>query len=271
MNNSIYMSTGEFAKIAGVTKHTLFHYDDIGLFSPEIKLENGYRFYSIRQLEVFDVIWTLKELDMPLAEIKKYLAGRNPQAFVTFLEEEEKIIRDKIHHLKKNRQWLHDKRTLIKTAMNKSPEEIEISKVPEQYYIAASAPSLDDRVFAIHIGRLVHYCTELGIKSPYSIGYLQHYKNITQGIYDNYHTFYMLFDTPPKKADYKIKPAGTYLFAYHKGHFHFLSHAYQRLMEYARMHSLSLDKNFYEDDLLDELTVEGYDNYLTRIAVRILE
>ena len=54
MNNNMYFTTGEFARITGVTKHTLFHYDDIGLFSPEIKQDNGYRYYSVGQLEVFD-------------------------------------------------------------------------------------------------------------------------------------------------------------------------------------------------------------------------
>nr|WP_243686593.1 MerR family DNA-binding transcriptional regulator [Clostridioides difficile] len=32
-----YFTTGEFAKICGINKKTLFHYDDIGLFSPELK------------------------------------------------------------------------------------------------------------------------------------------------------------------------------------------------------------------------------------------
>ena len=44
----------------------MFYYDKIGLFSPEIKLENGYRFYSFDQLDVFDVIQTLRELDVSL-------------------------------------------------------------------------------------------------------------------------------------------------------------------------------------------------------------
>ena len=60
MNQERYIKTGEFAKLVGVTKHTLFYYDKIGLFSPEIKLENGYRFYSFDQLDVFDVIQTLR-------------------------------------------------------------------------------------------------------------------------------------------------------------------------------------------------------------------
>ena len=79
MNQERYIKTGEFAKLVGVTKHTLFYYDKIGLFSPEIKLENGYRFYSFDQLDVFDVIQTLRELEVSLEEIKGYMNQRSPK------------------------------------------------------------------------------------------------------------------------------------------------------------------------------------------------
>ena len=46
MDHNKYMTTGEFARRMGVTKNTLFHYDNIGLFSPEIVDTNEYRYYS---------------------------------------------------------------------------------------------------------------------------------------------------------------------------------------------------------------------------------
>ena len=49
MDHNKYMTTGEFARRMGVTKNTLFHYDYIGLFSPEIVDTNEYRYYSIYQ------------------------------------------------------------------------------------------------------------------------------------------------------------------------------------------------------------------------------
>ena len=47
------LTTGEFAKICNVKKHTLFHYDDIGLLKPDYYDENGYRFYSYSQLILY--------------------------------------------------------------------------------------------------------------------------------------------------------------------------------------------------------------------------
>lgn len=50
------ITTGEFAKMLGVNKQTLLHYDDIGLLSPEYKSANGYRKYSYNQFELFYII-----------------------------------------------------------------------------------------------------------------------------------------------------------------------------------------------------------------------
>ncbi|WP_268334816.1 MerR family DNA-binding transcriptional regulator, partial [Bacillus inaquosorum] len=36
-----HLTTGQFSKLMGVSKDTLFHYDRIGIFSPELKADNG--------------------------------------------------------------------------------------------------------------------------------------------------------------------------------------------------------------------------------------
>ena len=72
--SELYFTTGEFAKILGVKKHTLFHYDEIGLFSPVVKdEENNYRYYFVWQMDTFEVIRALQKLGMPLSEIREYM------------------------------------------------------------------------------------------------------------------------------------------------------------------------------------------------------
>ena len=60
--SELYFTTGEFARILGVRKHTLFHYDEIGLFSPALKEENGYRYYFVWQMDMFEGIRALQKL-----------------------------------------------------------------------------------------------------------------------------------------------------------------------------------------------------------------
>lgn len=62
----------EFAKIACTSRKTLQYYDEIGLFSPACVGENGYRYYSLHQLDQLALIAVLRDLGLPLREIKQY-------------------------------------------------------------------------------------------------------------------------------------------------------------------------------------------------------
>lgn len=269
INKDLYFTTGEFAKLAGVTKHTLFHYDKIGLFSPEIKLDNDYRYYSITQLDVFDVIWNLKELDMPLSDIKNYLDHKSPQALIKLLDEEEKIIDRKLAKLKKAKKLLQFKSNFIQKVLQKDFSRIELLETPTQYYILTHTSSSNDKELAKKIGELVTLGEKLGIKSPYGIGFLQYGTKIQQGIFNDYRHIYLLLDTPPKGVSYETKSGGKYLYGYHQGSWKQIGETYRRMIAYAREHELELDDLFFEDYLLDELTVNGPDNYVIQITVPV--
>ena len=68
-------SIGDFARLTGLTAHTLRYYEKEGLLEPERK-SNGQRFYSVRDLEWVTFIKRLKETYMPLKEIKQYATLR---------------------------------------------------------------------------------------------------------------------------------------------------------------------------------------------------
>ncbi|MGE6515726.1 MerR family transcriptional regulator [Lysinibacillus sphaericus] len=65
------LSIGEFSKICGVSTKTLRYYAEIGLITPDdINTENGYRYYSIKQLKKMLFINRLKSYHFSLEEIK---------------------------------------------------------------------------------------------------------------------------------------------------------------------------------------------------------
>jgi DNA-binding transcriptional MerR regulator len=61
----------EVAKLSGVTIKTLYHYQKIGLLMPESIGENGYRYYSDKELEKLQQILFYRELDFSLDKIKE--------------------------------------------------------------------------------------------------------------------------------------------------------------------------------------------------------
>lgn len=74
------LSIGEFSNICKVSTKTLRYYAEIGLILPEkINPENGYRYYSIEQLETMLFINRLKSYNFSLEEIKTILAAEESQ------------------------------------------------------------------------------------------------------------------------------------------------------------------------------------------------
>lgn len=118
MENNVqtHLTSGQFAKVMGISKDTLFHYDRLGILSPEFKAENGYRYYSINQMDVFKVISILKELEMPLKEIKEYLNKRSPQELIVLLGKEEAMLNSKIKQLQKMKSIISEKKRITQAA-----------------------------------------------------------------------------------------------------------------------------------------------------------
>jgi len=67
----------ELSKLAGVTPRTLRYYDAIGLLKPSRVGANRYRYYGEEGLIRLQQILFYRELDMPLAEIKKIMGRRD--------------------------------------------------------------------------------------------------------------------------------------------------------------------------------------------------
>lgn len=270
-NSKNYFTTGEFAKLMGVTKHTLFHYDKIGIFSPEVKGENDYRYYSVFQIEVFFVITSLKELNMPLKEIKKYLDKRSPKELIDLLEKEQKVIEDKIKELMQLKKFLSDKAKITKEAITLDVNKIIIEENEEEYLaISKVDTNMNEKAMMIAIAKHVNYCDENDIYSPYGMGEMIASDDVKNGIYDEYKYFYTkISDEEKNNIEIYKKEKGLYITAFHENGFYCIHKAYKRILKFAEENNFKVDKYFYEDVLLDELAVSGYNEFLIKISIKI--
>ena len=67
------MTIKEMSELTGVSARTLRYYDEIGLFHPNGRSEDGYRLYDEKELEVLRQILYFRELDIPLRSIKEII------------------------------------------------------------------------------------------------------------------------------------------------------------------------------------------------------
>ena len=63
----------ELSGITGISVRTLHYYDEIGLLTPTVKSEAGYRLYDDKALETLQQILFFREFDIPLKEIKSIM------------------------------------------------------------------------------------------------------------------------------------------------------------------------------------------------------
>lgn len=109
------LSIGEFSNICKVSTKTLRYYAEIGLILPnEINPENGYRYYSIEQLETMLMINRLKSYHFSLEEIKTILCSEEMR--------EEKLFRE----LSRKKKELADEIVKAQTILNQLKEDLAI-------------------------------------------------------------------------------------------------------------------------------------------------
>ena len=90
-------TTGELAKLCGVTVRTVQYYDGRGILSPSALSEGGRRLYSEEDLQKLKVICFLRELDLPISAIGQLLSEEQPQEVIQLLlEQQEKQLREEI-------------------------------------------------------------------------------------------------------------------------------------------------------------------------------
>jgi DNA-binding transcriptional MerR regulator len=69
------MSIGEFARRSRLSAKALRIYDGLGLLSPvRVDELSGYRYYSSEQLEAARLIAAFRQVGVPLAAVKEWLA-----------------------------------------------------------------------------------------------------------------------------------------------------------------------------------------------------
>jgi DNA-binding transcriptional MerR regulator len=74
------LTIGQFATVTHLNVRTLRRYHEAGLLEPAtVDPFTGYRYYSTDQIPPAQVIHRLRELDVPLAEIKAILSTDDPQ------------------------------------------------------------------------------------------------------------------------------------------------------------------------------------------------
>ena len=117
--------------------------------------------------------------------------------------------------------------------------------------------------------KLISSSTDIYTGLNYDVAFFQDYNRLKNKIYNQYTDIALLLKGRPSKLKYKMLPQGKYLTAYHIGHWDSIGEAYERMFAYKEANGISTDDIYIEYYVVDNLTADDINKYVTEISVRI--
>jgi len=267
-NNEKGLTAAQFARIHNINKSTLLYYDEIGLFSPAYKADNGYRYYTYRQSQVLEMILTLRELNMSIEEIKAYMNEPSADGLIGIFNDKIEEVNVSIRRLKEIKGLLVSRTRTLKAMKQLDFSQIQQVDYPEEYLFVSRVWDIDsaegEARTVIEHARKYHTHRMFN----HSFGTMMGQDSLLNHRFNEYEGFFTKIDRPIDSDALFIKPAGTYVRAYNVGDWDSIPGTYERILAYAGKYGLTFSGYAFEEGL-NEMAIKNMDEYVTQITIRI--
>lgn len=135
----------DVSEITGVSIRTLRYYDEIGLLKPTELTEAGYRLYDNKALEKLQEIMFFRELEIPLADIKKIMDNPNYDKEQALLAQKS-LLEQKRNRLNGIIELITDVMKGVNTMSFGAFSNEEVQKMVDHTLECMSKESLDEQV-----------------------------------------------------------------------------------------------------------------------------
>ncbi len=266
-------TVGELAKLTGLTKQMLIFYDKEGIFQPKyVDKHNRYRYYTADQIEILDSILILREMGIPLKEIKHHMQNRTAANTLELLHNQREASLQQIKHWNQIYHRIHQKILDLERYLSSESDSSLLITRPEEYLAIepVKAPyGLTEVDLALK--SLLRQAAQAEYPYYYKIGDMLSVTSLKQ---KQYLTFDYAFLPLSKEASnftgpLHRKPAGTYARAYHRGHYKDTGKTYEKLLQNIEQLGFLPADYAYEFCILDSLTTKNPKEYLTEIQILI--
>ncbi|MEO4052542.1 MerR family transcriptional regulator [Solibacillus sp. CAU 1738] len=268
--NDKLFTTGEFAKLCKVNKQTLIYYDQIGLLSPAVKNDKGYRFYTVYQYEFFSVIELLKDVGMSLKNIRQFMNNKSPENFLSLMNEQLKQVERKKQELEIIEQIIKKKIDLTTTALALDFSKIEVVHYPESHlYLSNNIQDCNEQDFFKEISDFIDILHRSKLDTGYPIGSITNKQQVLAGNYTNYTYLYMKQPNPIEQRQYFHVDEGDFVVGYHVGSEEKIADTYEKMLAFIDAQQLTMRHYIYEEYIYDAVVKDYEKEYVTKIMIEV--
>lgn len=266
---------GEMAKMHNIPESTLRYYDEKGIFHPSIvDPQTNYRYYTIDQFSLLDTIKFLRQLNISLKEIKKYIDERNPTYALNLLEKQQEMMLKKQREIEYALAKMKRKIEMMKEATGSKVNHVIFKKFPRRKITALTiAPNPTDSMFEYYIHSLQKNMKQID-DSLFSgdIGVTVSKEALFQNEFQSYNRVFILLDYMPFQVTTSdaIKE-GMYACSYHHGPYEETDGTYKELLRSIEKEGYEVSGDAIELALIDWSVTENPEEQVTEIQIPVVK
>lgn len=257
---------GDISKLYNISNDILRYYEKIGLLIPDVRGENGYRYYSESQLWKLNNIRSLRNLGVSLNEIIDFLNTRSIKKTKEMIKFQLKKIDENLRELLKLKEELELKKENIRYFENFSDYEIpRIKYYPKRYILLKNGKFKDENEINLELKKLKRKSEGDNdfIFTESEIGTVIKLEEWEKGNYSDYiGTFIITNEIKENFLD-----EGEYLTYFFSGDYINLSKHYKKLKEFIRENNYRVCGNIIELYHIEMHITENKEEYVTEIQI----
>jgi len=259
------LSIKDFSRLTGIKQSTLRYYDDIGLFTPTYRGENGYRYYLPQQIITINSIHMLHELDMSIKKISDIQTRRTPELMFDVFSDKEESLEIELAKMERSYNVVHTFKRMIQIGLASNEAIVETSYFGDLPVVIGP---VNDFGNSTHFyDTFLKFCSDakqyrIDLRLP--VG----------GLFTDFDTFCKSPSTPthffsvdPKGLD--KRPSGKFVSAFQRGYYGETGDLIDRMKKFIGDNGIKTVGPVYNIFLHDELSVNDPDNYLLHATVEV--
>lgn len=263
---------GELSKLFNISTDTLRHYDRIDLLKPNYDEKNNYRYYSIRDFFKLSRILFLKNLDISLEEIKKYMLNKNTERLLCLLKKKDEEIESKINRLTNLKKKIETKLEMLENTKHEL-DQVKIKKIPERIGVFLDTHGMENE-FGI---KQAFRENERYLKTSSLLIEGQVYtsvpkENIEKEYFDKFIYFIEIMSTDEEVCkQLQTIPEHEYACVTFLGPYRDMDKHYKELIEWIKKNGYRISGDSIEKNIVDYDFSDSEDEYVSEIQIPILK
>lgn len=269
-----YYTIGEISRLYGIGADSLRYYEKMGAIRPK-RGENGYRYYSMKDIYRLNIIRDLLYLGFSMEQISVYLNRQDLSSSLALfeqavleiqrkkaeLEEMEKVIKKRLERIRGfgGRLWQDGAQAC---------EGPRIVEYPQRDCLRLDRKARKDEELDFLLTSLYRSCQE-GILDfgDHIRGGIMHMEDIEKEIWGLYHGVFLLLEKEDHPGEKETLPAGRYLSLVYRGGYEQLPLRLKELTAFAREKGLATGREVLELYRIDNHDTSQPREFVTELAV----